>query len=174
VAREHWWLAASLSLMAKALHVCSWHVSNTRNRTCEHICACSCLLRFHIDCILILRLTNDSKRCYTGRKDFIFYRECILQSLLSATTLAYSDIFPNSICCLFSLWMHYPVRFQSKFLSFFNTLHQNFSLKIVLINSLGGATVPYAAYTAFKRISVRFRHFKKCNHLKPHVYTRSR
>jgi len=34
--------------------------------------------------------------CHKGRKDLTFYWECIPQSLLSASTLAYSDILPNS------------------------------------------------------------------------------
>jgi len=34
------------------------------------------------------RLTNDSKRCYKGRKGLIFYWICIPKSLLTATSLA--------------------------------------------------------------------------------------
>jgi len=80
----------------------------------------------------------------------------------------------HSIFHLFSLWTNSlafcPPNFRHS-----STLSASiFFAKIVLINSLGGATVTYAAYTTFRRISVRFRRFNKVPTQNPMFCTRSR
>jgi len=62
--------------------------------------------------------------------------------------------------------MHFPGNFRRS-----STVYDSkFFAKIVVINSLGDAIIAYAAYTAFRRISVRFRLiFKECTHPKSHV-----
>jgi len=70
----------------------------------------------------------------------------------------------------FSDYRRISVRFSLEiFVIIQHCLHQNVSLKIVLIKWLGGATVPYPAYTAFRRISVRFRRCLRMHRTKHHV-----
>jgi len=67
----------------------------------------------------------------------------------------------HSVCCLFSLWTHFCAFSIKIFVILQHCVIQNFSLEIVLINSLGGTAIAYAAFLLF--------FFKECTHPKPHV-----
>jgi len=88
------------------------------------------------------------------KKKTIFYWKYIPKSVLSVTTLAYSNIFSKFYLLL--------IQFIDEFLcpppgTF--RLHQIFSANIVKINSPGGATVPYAAYSVHGLLCILSRYF---------------
>jgi len=61
----------------------------------------------------------------------------------------------HSICCLFSLWMNFLRVFYQIFRPS-TSCPSIFLLKIVQRNSLGGAIIRFAAYSAYRRTYVRF------------------
>jgi len=111
------------------------------------IVLCSGLSAIVIKTLLLL-LLNDVRKA--EKNLFFFGRECIPKSVLSATTLSYSDIFSESICCLFSLWTNFCAFFPGNFLPSSTVSPSEFFVKIVQINLLGDATVLSAAHSVYE------------------------